>query len=117
MTRHNPIVRFQHMLDHAKEALEMIKGKSRSDLESNRQLELSLVRLVEIIGEAAGKLQKEDHLRFPEIPWAEIISLRNRLIHGYDVIDYDIFWQILNQDIPVIIPLLEKALLTLKTQA
>jgi hypothetical protein len=61
MTRHNPIVRFQHMLDHAKEALEMIKGKNRSDLESNRQLELSLVRLVEIIGEAAGKLKKEDY--------------------------------------------------------
>jgi uncharacterized protein with HEPN domain len=62
-----------------------------------------LVRLLEIIGEAATRLSPETRDDEPQIPWAQIISLRNRLIHGYDSVDLAIVWAIIADDIPGLI--------------
>ena len=97
----------QHMLDHTREAVLLAQGKSRSDLDTNRLLNLALVRLLEIVGEAAGRMPKELCANHPEIPWPQIISLRNRLIHGYDSVDFNILWQIIANDLPPLIPILE----------
>jgi len=98
------------MLDHALEAVAMTQGKKRADLDKDRQLNLALVRLLEIIGEAASRVPKEEQARYPDISWSEIISLRNRLIHGYDTVDFDILWQIVSQDLPGLIESLRKVL-------
>jgi uncharacterized protein with HEPN domain len=98
------------MLDHALEAVAMTKGKTRADLDKDRQLNLALVRLLEIIGETAARIPKEDQTHYSDISWSEIVSLRNRLIHGYDTVDFDILWQIMNQDLPGLIESLRKAL-------
>ena len=66
------------------------------------------MRLLEIIGAAANNISMEERSRYPEIPWSQIVSLRNRLIHGYDAVDFDILWQILTQDLPLLIAALEK---------
>jgi uncharacterized protein with HEPN domain len=108
MSRHETVVRLRHMLDHAREAVAMAQGKTREDLDTDRQLNLSLVRLLEIIGEAAGRVPQEERARHPSIPWPEIVSLRNRLIHGYDSVDFDILWQIVAQDLPQLIGALER---------
>jgi uncharacterized protein with HEPN domain len=110
MSRHEGDVRLRHMLDHAKEAVAMARGRTRADLDSNRQLNLSLVRLLEIVGEAAGRVPAEEQASHPDIPWPEIVGLRNRLIHGYDSVDFDILWQIVSNDLPPLIAALEKAL-------
>ena len=81
----------------------MARGKSRADLDADRKLNLSLVRLLEVIGEAAGRVPKPEKDRCPAIPWTEIISLRNRLIHGYDQVDFDILWTIVTEDLPTLI--------------
>ncbi len=65
MTQHDAIVRMRHMLDHAKEAVELLSDKEKSDLACNRVLELALVRLIEIVGEAANRLTVEDQSRYP----------------------------------------------------
>jgi uncharacterized protein with HEPN domain len=70
------------MLDHARETVAMAAGRKRSDLDSDRQFNLALVRLLEIIGEAANRVPEDQRARIPEVPWAEIVGLRNRLIHG-----------------------------------
>jgi uncharacterized protein with HEPN domain len=111
MSHRNYIVFMRHMFDHASEAVEMTKGRTRPDLNSDRQLNLSLVRLLEIVGEAANRIPQEEQIKFPDIPWPEIISLRNRLIHGYDQVDFDILWQIVSQDLPKLIGQLNKILL------
>ena len=98
------------MLDHDLEAVAMIKDKTRTDLDKDRQLNLALVRLLEIIGEAATRISKEDQAHCSDISWSEIVSLRNRLIHGYDTVDFDILWQIMNQDLPRLIESLRKVL-------
>ncbi len=101
-------VRLRHMLDAAKEALAFMKGKSRKDLDANRMLVLSLLRLVEIIGEAAGQVSKEFQGKYPEIPWALIVAMRNRLIHAYFDVDLDRVWSTTQDDLPPLIAQLEK---------
>lgn len=88
----------------------MMGGHSRAELETNRQLNLALVRLLEVVGEAAARVPDECRRRHPEIPWQDIADLRNRLIHGYDSIDLDVLWMILHDDLPPLIHRLETIL-------
>ena len=103
-------VRLRHMLDYASEAIQLATNRSRSDLEDDRTLNLSLVRLVEVVGEAASRVTAEGRRRTPQIPWVEIVSLRNRLIHGYDAVDFDILWDIVTDDLPPLVHFLRDAL-------
>jgi uncharacterized protein with HEPN domain len=107
MTRRDPLIRLRHMLDHAREARDMAQGRTRADLDSDRMLNLALVRLLEIVGEAAARVSDEERARYPAIPWPEIVGPRNRLIHGYDTVDLDILWQIVQTDLPPLIAALE----------
>lgn len=100
-------VRLQHMLDYAREALELIQGRARNDLDNDRLLGLALVRLMEMIGEAANRVSPEYQSSHASIPWSQIVGLRNRLIHGYDAVDMDILWEILSQDLPGLVENLE----------
>ena len=90
MSKHNDEVRLRHMLEHAREAVALVAGKDRSDLDTSRMLSLALVRLIEIIGEAANRVSKTGQKQLSQVPWPQIIGMRNRLIHGYDVVDLDI---------------------------
>ena len=108
MTLHDPLARVHHMLDHAREAVEMVRGRSRADLDTDRQLNLALVRLVEVIGEAANRVPDDFRSDHPQVPWRQAVGMRNRIIHGYDVIDFDILWSVLQKDLPPLIEALEK---------
>ncbi len=110
MSHHDDSIRLRHMLDACRESVQFSQGRSRGDLDSDRLFQLAMVRLVEIIGEAASRLTKETQVGSAHIPWPQIISTRNRLIHGYDQIDHDILWNILTQDLPPLIPALEDLL-------
>jgi len=110
MTHHDDRTRLQHMLDHALEAVEMIRDRSRADLDSDRKLNLSLVRLVEITGEAAARVSLAERARYPGIPWDDIIGLRNRVVHGYDEVDFDILWDTVELHLPPLINELRQAL-------
>lgn len=107
MSKRDHTAALRHMLDHAREAASLAQGKTRADLDSDRLLNLALVRLLEIVGEAAGRVPKEVCEQHPEIPWPQIVSLRNRLIHGYDSVDFNILWQIITSDLPPLIADLE----------
>lgn len=104
------LIRLQHMLDAAKEALSFAKNKNRKNLDDDRMLALSIVKSIEIIGEAASTVSKEFREKYKEIPWANIIAMRNRLIHVYFDIDLDRVWDTITDDIPSLITLLEKAI-------
>ncbi len=103
-------VRLRHMLDAAREAASFVHGKTRADLDTDRQLNLSLVRLIEIIGEAAQQVSAVTQQRHTEIPWPDIIGMRHRLIHGYDEVDLDIVWQVVTHDLPPLVTALQKML-------
>lgn len=79
------------MLQAATEALEFIQGCSRESLERDRKLVLSLVKEIEILGEAAVQVSPQCW-RHPQLPWKDIIGMRNRLIHAYHDVDLNILW-------------------------
>jgi uncharacterized protein with HEPN domain len=87
------VVRLQHMVDAANQALAFVAEKSRSEFENDQVLALALVKLIEIFGEAASKITRDMKSQSPQIPWADIIAMRNRLIHGYFDVNLDIVWQ------------------------
>ena len=110
MSNHDDQVSVRQMLDHAREIVALARGKTREDLDADRTLNLALARLMEIIGEAAGRVSDDYRAARPDIPWAQVIGLRNRLIHGYDTLDFDILWDIVSLDMPILVAALEKAL-------
>jgi uncharacterized protein with HEPN domain len=107
MSRHDDRISLRQMLDHAREAVEMTQGVSKSVLLNDRLLQLALTRLAEIIGEVASRVSEQKRVLHPNVPWAKIIGLRNRIIHGYDMVDYDILWNVIADHIPPLIEQLE----------
>ena len=85
-----------------------IEGVSRDEFLANAQLQDSVTRRIEIIGEAAGRLSSAFRERHPQIPWARIRGMRNRMIHGYEDIDMDIVWDTVEQHIPRLISQIER---------
>ena len=102
-------LRLLHMLEHAREAVKLTDGKTRADLAGDRLLDLALVRLVEIVGEAASRVSEETQARHPRIPWREVTAMRHRLAHGYDAVDLDILWDTIREDLPPLIAQLQAA--------
>jgi len=103
-------VRLQHMLDASREAAALVAGRSRAEYDGDRILRLALIRLLEVVGEAASRIPMDFRDEHPEIPWFGIVGLRNRLIHGYDDVDYDVVWQTLADDIPSLVAALQEAI-------
>ena len=102
-------VRLRHMRDAANDAMAFVKGKARADLESDRLLVLGLMKAIEIIGEAASRISDETCAQIPDVPWPDVIGMRNRLIHGYYDINLNILWRTL-EDLPFLIYHIERAL-------
>ena len=105
--RREDVIRLHHMLDAARDAVGFAKGKSRKDLDLNRQLVLAVVKCVEIIGEAASQISEETQAEIPYLPWNEMINMRHRLVHAYYDINLNIVWVTIQQDLPSLIEILE----------
>ncbi|HEX2189890.1 MAG TPA: DUF86 domain-containing protein [Longimicrobiaceae bacterium] len=102
--------RLLHMRDAAREAMGFAAGRTREDLDTDRQLLLSIVKDVEIVGEAAGRVSAELRASHPELPWAAVVAMRNRLIHAYFDIDHDIVWDTVTADLPPLLAAVESIL-------
>ena len=81
--QHEDKVRLRHMLDASKKAVEFCAGKMEADLAKDEMLTLAVVRLVEIIGEAAKNVSVDTRNSHPAIPWKEISGTRDRLIRRF----------------------------------
>jgi uncharacterized protein with HEPN domain len=99
------------MLDAARKAVRRAAGRSREDLDDeDDDLADALVHRISVIGEAANKVSADVRLELGEIPWADVIGMRNRLIHAYFDINLDILWATVQDSLPVLIQRLEFAL-------
>ena len=104
-------IRLQHMLDAARKAVRLAAGRGREDLDAEDEpLPYALVQLISVIGEAAGKVSSGTYLELDEIPWPDIVGMRNRLIHAYFDINLDILWATVQDSLPPLIQALESAL-------
>jgi uncharacterized protein with HEPN domain len=110
MSKRDPTASLHQILSYAKEAAEISREKTRPDLDRDRLLNLALTRLLEMLGEAANRVPEEVRAQYPDLPWLQMIAARNRLIHGYDSVDFDILWAIIKHDLPALIVRLEEIL-------
>jgi uncharacterized protein with HEPN domain len=93
-------VRIQHMLDAAQKALAFTQGKTRQDFDQDEMLSLAVIRLIEILGEAAKNVSPSTRDQIPDIPWRQITGTRDRLSHAYFDINLDIIWNIVESELP-----------------
>ena len=103
MTRRDDTVFLVDMLNHAREAVELLGNAGPDDLKSDRVTQLALRKLVEVVGEAANRVSPMTRQRYPEIAWPQIIGARNRLVHGYDVVNLTTLQDIVRNDLPMLI--------------
>lgn len=102
------LIRIRHMLAAAKDAMEFAADKTRADLAKDRLHMLAIIKSIEIIGEAASKVTDTFKIENTNIPWNDIINMRNRLIHAYFDVNLDIVWQTVKTDLPDLIKALEE---------
>lgn len=103
MTIQDDLPRLKHIYDASLEALQFLENKTKEDLENNRMLTLVLIKELEIIGETANNISKECQSRYPNIPWKDMIGMRNRLVHVYFGINYGIVWQTVTENLPILL--------------
>lgn len=96
------------ILDAARLALSYLNDKTLGTFLKDTQCQDAVIRRLEIIGEASRRLSDETRQALPEIPWREIIGMRNMLIHDYDDIDMKIVWDTVNDHLEPLIRVLDK---------
>ena len=89
-----------HILDSINLIEEYIKGKSKLDFLKSKQLQDSVIRRIEIIGEAIKNIPNDIKKNYSQIPWKEITGMRDILIHQYFGVDLDLTWQVIDKDLP-----------------
>lgn len=101
-------VRIFHIRDEIDFLLETLGSMTYQEFINNRMVKLSTQKSLEIIGEAAGKISFELKEKYPDVPWALMKGLRNRLTHQYFDISWSIVWEIYTDNIPRLQKQIEK---------
>ena len=84
----------------AAEKISIRTGKGRQAFDADEDVQIVIVHLIQVIGEAASGLSDELTSAHPEVPWRQIIAIRNRVVHGYFEVDLDILWDVATIDVP-----------------
>lgn len=101
---------FQDMLSNAELALRFSEDASYETFIKDDKSVYAVIRAIEIIGEASQKIPPEIREKHPEIPWREISTMRNKLVHEYFGVNLQVVWQTIHEDLPMLIPALREAL-------
>lgn len=102
--------RLLDMLTHAQDAVAFLGGLGVGGLAEDRKTQAAVIRSIEVIGEAANRVSPDIRASSPDIPWGQIIGLRNVLIHDYGRIDVGRLRAIVVDDLPALIAALERLL-------
>jgi len=96
----NITIFLEHILESILLIEEYVRDKNRSDFLKSKQLQDSVVRRIEIIGEAIKNIPNDFKEKYTQIPWREFTGMRDILIHQYFGIDLDLTWQVIYRDLP-----------------
>lgn len=96
----SPLEYLRHMLDETQYLVAQKEGLSKEQFLLDATLKRAFVRSIEIIGEASKKVPSDIQNRYPTVKWKSIASMRDRLIHDYFGVDYDIVWDVVENKIP-----------------
>lgn len=91
----------------AEDAQTFVKGLEYDGFLESRLHQNAVIRSIDVVGEAAGKVSLPFCEEHPEIPWREITGMRHRLIHGYAEVRLDVVWQVVSERLPALIIAIE----------
>lgn len=98
------------ILESARLACGYLRDKTEQEFLNDVQCQDSVIRRLEVIGEAARRISDEGRAALPELPWKAMIGMRNVMIHGYDDVDLTVVWNTVKDDLPALIEALERGL-------
>ena len=110
MTQRSDIPHIRDMRLFARKTLSFVEGMTFSQFEQSDLHQQATIKTIETIGEAATEVSPAFQKSHPEIDWPQIIGMRNRLVHGYRSIDWDVVWRTIQEDLPALIARLEPML-------
>lgn len=114
MMRRNELY-LRHMLEALDRVMEVTAKTSKDQFLGDWIVQDALIRELEVMGEAAGRVTRELTSRHPDIPWREITGLRHKLIHDYFVVALDVVWDTATIDVPGVRPRLIELLEEIET--
>jgi len=100
-------IRVQHMLEAARDVVAIARGRCMDDLRTDMPMRRAIVNAIQEIGEAAAKVSPAGRARLAAIPWPVVVGMRNRLVHGYDEIDFGVVWKVATEEVGTLILALE----------
>jgi uncharacterized protein with HEPN domain len=100
------------MLENAERAIAFVQDMGFDEFSEDEKSIYAVVRALEIIGEAARQVPEDVRAANPEIQWREVAGMRNKLMHEYFGVNTKVVWRTVQEDLPVIIPVLRKMLKT-----
>lgn len=103
-------LRLHHVRDAANRAVNFVEGRTQDDLANDTQFEYAVLHALQIIGEAASKITVETRQQYHEIQWKQIVGIRQRIVHDYDAVKYDVIWNTVVDDLPPLIRQLDAIL-------
>jgi uncharacterized protein with HEPN domain len=106
----SPLEYLRHILDETEYLASQTQGLSKDDFLGNETLKRAFTRSIEIIGEAAKKVPEDFRQKYPNVEWRAMAGMRDRLIHGYFGIDYDIVWDVVINKAPELHQIVEEIL-------
>lgn len=112
MGNHDNTIYIKHMLDAFDTIEEYSANITIEQFANNRLIQDGVIRQLEIIGEAAKRVSQIYRDQYPNIPWAKMAGMRDKLIHDYEEVDYELVWQ----TIQVHLPQVKQDLLTIGIQ-
>jgi len=90
----------KHILDAISNIEKFIEGIEKEDFLSNVEKQYAVLRGLEIIGEATKNLSEKLKAKYPQIPWKEIVGMRDKLIHQYFGVNLDLVWETIKTKLP-----------------
>ena len=96
-----------HMLDMARKALALTSGVEKDAFDGDEKLQLAVVHLIQVIGEAARRVSPESQVAHSDIPWGAIVGMRHKVVHDYMGLDIDVVWDTVQNDLPELARMLE----------
>lgn len=98
------------ILDSIEKIEEFVAGMNFEEFKSDDKTVSAVVRKLEIIGEATKNIPDEVKEKYPQLPWKEMAKIRDKLIHAYFVVDFEIVWNVIKKELPFLKPKIEKIL-------